>query len=115
MEKAVQGDVRPMRYEGGIAPLRLNVGTSEKSWLFMVCAGLLAAAVAVRIDWAIWFDPFTQQDPHKHLYALKAILRFRIPAIDTGPYYYMVVALIASPMAALRGLNLVSNKTFLTL
>src|SRR5262245_716031 len=104
-----------MRYEGVIAPLRLNVGTSEKPWLFMVCAVLLVAAVAVRIHWAIWIDPFTQHDPHKHLYALKAILQFRIPAIDTGPFYYMVVALVASPLLALLGLNLVSDKTFVTL
>jgi hypothetical protein len=116
MENTVQGDVGSSRYEGLIAPIRLNVGTSEKKIpFFIVCAGLLIVAMAVRIHWAIWIDPFTQHDPRKHLQALAAILQFRIPAIDTGPYYYMVVAFVASPLVALRGLNLLSNKTFLTL
>jgi hypothetical protein len=115
MENTVQGDVGSTRYEGVIAPLRLNVGTSEKTSLFMVLAGLFVAAVAVRIHWAIWFNPFTQHDPGKHLHALSAILQFRIPSIDTGPYYYMVVALVASPFVALRALNLVGDKTFVTL
>src|SRR2546430_6654989 len=42
--------------------LRLNVGASEKKTsFFIVCAGLLVVAVAVRIHWAIWIDPFTQR------------------------------------------------------
>src|SRR5262249_9856111 len=76
---------------------------------------LFGIALLLRILWASVANPYDQHDPGKHFPALFSVLQLKIPAIDTGPYYYAIVAIASLPLASLLKLGLLNEKQFLTL
>jgi len=73
---------------------------------------MFGIALLLRILWASVADPFGQHDSHKHLPALFSVLQLKIPAIDTGPYYYAIVATVSLPVAAFLKLGMLNDKQF---
>ncbi len=97
------------------SPLKLKLEATERSRVIVFTVFLLLVAVAIRVHWATWLDPFTQQDAGAHLPALDSASKLHFKTDYNAPYYYLVVSLLSAPLSVLYHLQFISNRTFFTL
>jgi hypothetical protein len=81
-------------------------------WHVLAVAGL---GVALRGYTAWWFDITHQADPYFHHAYVIAIVNLQGFEYYAAPYYYLVVALLSSPLAALSRFHLIDGPAFLAL
>lgn len=86
---------------------------SKRFWLLVVLLATISALVHFYA--ASWFDISRQHDPSKHFSVLIGVVNFEAFPSYNGPYYYILVAFVSAPFAALYRMHLISELTFVTL